>query len=171
MPRVTCRVLQGRVSLDRLAGEIAERCSAERGGALVVFMGFVKGVVEGEEVEYLEYSVYEGYAEEALCRIAREVAERHGVLEAHVYHRVGRLRAGEPTIYILVAAKSRREAFRAAEELLERVKHEAPVFKLEKRRSGEYWVLGDKRIPRSEVRSLAGGREEDGRAGLKADKP
>jgi len=168
--RIYCGVTRQPVSLDELTASIRERTWREGGGAIVVFQGYVKGVVEGEEVEYLEYTAYQEYAEEALCRLAREVAEGHGVLEAHVYHRVGRLGPGEPTIYIVVAARGRREAFSAAAELLERVKHEAPIFKLEKRSSGEYWVLGDKRIPRREVVGLAASGEEDGRAGVEGYK-
>ena len=142
-------LIDGRVSLDELAEELAASSSARGGGALVVFMGFVKGVVSGAEVEELVYEAHPRYAEEKLREIG-EWAEQHFRLhDVVLLHRVGRLKPGEPTIYILVTAASRHEAFQAAQQILERVKHEAPIYKLERRADGEYWVMGNgRRLPR-----------------------
>ena len=52
--------------------------------------------------------------------------------------------------YVFVAANNRVRAFEVLREVVERVKHEVPIFKLEIRSDGEFWVLGDgKRVKRS----------------------
>jgi molybdopterin synthase catalytic subunit len=52
-----------------------------------------------------------------------------------------------------VSAVNREVAFRVAREALERVKHEVPIFKLERRDDGDYWVVGDgRRIPKEKKR-------------------
>ena len=139
------------VSIDRIAGELAEATNGLGAGSLVVFMGFVKGVVDGRRVYTLSYEAAE-HAREKLLEIAREEAETPGVYAVTVVHRVGSLKPGEPTIYIFVVAEPRSLAFRVAERLLDRVKHEAPIYKLEAREDGEYWILGDHtRIRRGEL--------------------
>jgi len=45
---------------------------------------------------------------------------------------VGSLRPGDATLYVFVSAVNREVAFRVAREALERVKHEVPIFKLER---------------------------------------
>jgi len=133
------------VSLDEIVGELKNKTSKFGGGAIVCFIGYVKEFVDGREVYELEYSAYEPYATHKLEEIAREEGAKNNVLAVKIIHRVGRLKPGESTIYIIVASRSRREAFETASRILERVKHEVPIFKLEKRSDGEYWVIGDKR--------------------------
>ncbi|MEM0005949.1 MAG: molybdenum cofactor biosynthesis protein MoaE, partial [Ignisphaera sp.] len=58
---------------------------------------------------------------------------------------------GEKALYIAVIAKNRKEAINVLSRILERVKHEVPIFKLERRDDGEYWIIGEsKRIKRSD---------------------
>lgn len=134
---------RGPVSLDEEARRLAAETNGLGAGSLVVFMGFVKGVVDGRRVFSLEYEAVEDLALRKLREIAEEAASRPGVYAVEVIHRVGRLGPGEPTIYVLVVAEPRGLAFRVAEEVLDRVKREVPVYKLEAREDGEYWILGE----------------------------
>jgi molybdopterin synthase catalytic subunit len=137
------------VSLDKAAKRLAEATNGAGAGSLVVFMGFVKGLVDGRRVGFLEYEAVEDLALQKLREIADWAAGIEGVYAVEIVHRVGRLRPGEPTIYIFVVAEPRQLAFRLASEILDRVKKEVPVYKLEGREDGEYWILGDHtRIPR-----------------------
>jgi len=137
------RIIRDSINVDSVANEIMRASSKAGCGALVIFVGYVKGMVEGHEVRELEYSAYEPYASRKLQEIAEEECRDDGVLDVRIYHRVGSLRPGEPTIYIFVSAVGRAKAFDKARKVLERVKHEVPIFKLEKRADGEYWVIGD----------------------------
>ncbi len=135
-------------SVDKLVEELIKNTDPIT-GAVSVFVGFVKGLVDDKNVHKLIYDAYEPYASKSLENIAREEAKKHGLKGVIIIHRVGELVPGEPTIYIVVAAKSRHEAFTGVRDILERVKHESYIYKLEIRDDGEYWVLGDgKRIKR-----------------------
>lgn len=113
-------------------------------GAIVVFNGVVRSVGrDGSRVLKLSYEAYEEAAVEALREI-RERAMRSvpGVREVMIYHVVDEVEPGEDTVIIAVAAGHRREAFRAAEEVLEAVKQEAAIWKKEVTERGEAWVSG-----------------------------
>lgn len=143
------RIIDKSLSLDELVSRVTKETSRKGGGALVLFIGYVKGRVEGSEVRELDYEAYEPYASEKLREIARKYEQREGVLDVEIYHRTGDLKPGEITLYVIVAAKSRYQAFETAREALEEVKHNVPIFKLEKRNNGEYWVIGNgKRVKR-----------------------
>ena len=135
------------VSLDELARRLKK--ASPEAGALVVYVGFVKGIVEGRRVERLDYEIYEEYTEKRMKRIAEELAERDPRVKAIViYHRKGSFRPGEDVVYIGVAATTRSAAFQTAREAIDRVKHETGILKLERREDGVYWVLGEgRRIP------------------------
>jgi molybdopterin synthase catalytic subunit len=137
-------IISDTINVDELVNELLEKTRGY-GGAIVSFIGFVKGIVDNHHVRLLEYTAYEPYASNKLREIVEEEVEKHDLLGAIVYHRIGSLKPGEPTIYIFVSADTRGKAFKGASEILERVKHEVPIFKLEVRDDGEYWVIGDGR--------------------------
>lgn len=118
-------------------------------GALSIFIGFVKGRVNTHEVYELEYSAIEDVALEQLKRIAREEAEKYGLRAIVLWHYIGKRKPGEITLLIATIAKDRTSSISAMRNVLERVKREAPIFKLEKRSDGDYWILGDgKKYPK-----------------------
>ncbi|MGD8375751.1 MAG: molybdenum cofactor biosynthesis protein MoaE, partial [Acidobacteriota bacterium] len=57
-------------------------------------------------------------------------------------HRVGTLEVGEVAVLVAVCAPHRGEAFDACREAMERVKHEAPIWKKEHFEGGEAWIEG-----------------------------
>ncbi|MEM4513905.1 MAG: molybdenum cofactor biosynthesis protein MoaE [Ignisphaera sp.] len=133
------------ISIDRLVEEMV----SDKVGAIAVFIGVVKGDVDNHKVYELVYEVYEPYVTKVLERIAEEELTKYGLHAVQIHHRAGVARRGQKTVVIAVSASSRREAFEALHEILERVKFKAPIYKLERRDDGEYWVIGDgKRIRR-----------------------
>jgi molybdopterin synthase catalytic subunit len=143
-------VVQSPVDLNKEVIDIIKKTAPHGGGGVVIFVGYVKGKVDNANVEVLEYEAYEPYATLKIREIEEWAKKQAGVLEARIYHSVGSLRPGDATLYVFVSAVNREVAFRVAREALERVKHEVPIFKLERRDDGDYWVVGDgRRIPRS----------------------
>ena len=148
-PFVRVLLSPGPVSLDEEARRLAELASPLGAGSFVAFMGFVKGLVDGRRVEFLEYEAVEDLALAKMREIAEWAVGQGRVYAVEIIHRIGRLRPGEPTIYVIVVAEPRHLAFKLASEILDRVKREVPVYKLEGREDGEYWILGEhNRIPR-----------------------
>ena len=119
--------------------EVVEAVASTGLGGLVTFTGLVRDASRGRRVERLEYEAYVGMAERSLTHIAEEVEARHACRVA-VVHRIGVLVPGEAAVVIACAAPHRAPAFRACEEVLERLKREVPIWKREVYVDGAEWV-------------------------------
>lgn len=129
------RVTAATLSLDEVVAAVA---GPGRGG-VVTFTGNVRGETRGRRVLRLEYEAYGPMAERSLARIGAEVGAAHGA-EVAVVHRVGVLQPGEAAVVIACAAPHRAPAFRACQEVLERLKQEVPIWKREVYEDGSEWV-------------------------------
>jgi MoaE-MoaD fusion protein len=96
-----------------------------RAGAVVLFEGVTREVAE------LDYEAYVEMAEPKLAAIAAEEAGRHGLCAVAVEHRTGTVPRGEPSVIVAASAPHRGEAFAGARALIDRVKAEAPIWKVE----------------------------------------
>jgi MoaE-MoaD fusion protein len=96
-----------------------------RAGAVVCFEGVTR------EVPRLEYEAYAEMAEPRLRAIAAEEAQRHGLCAVAVEHRTGTVALGEPSVIVAASAAHRGEAFAGARAVIDRVKAEAPIWKVE----------------------------------------
>jgi MoaE-MoaD fusion protein len=100
-------------------------------GAVVLFEGVTR------EVPELDYEAYAEMAEQKLRAIGEEVAAAYGCSAVALEHRVGAVPLSEPSVIVAAAAPHRAEAFNAARALIDRVKAEAPIWKVEVGASGE----------------------------------
>jgi MoaE-MoaD fusion protein len=96
-----------------------------RAGAVVLFEGVTRDVPE------LDYEAYEEMAAARIEQIAREEADRHGLCAAAVEHRTGTVPLSQPSVIVAASAPHRGEAFAGARALIDRVKAEAPIWKVE----------------------------------------
>ncbi len=116
--------------------------SHEGCGAVVVFLGVVRGVDEGRKVRYLEYDAYAPMAEKELRRIGDEIAERWPEARIAICHRFGHLEVGETALVIAASASHRAEAFEACRYAIDRIKEVVPIWKKEVWEDGEAWLEG-----------------------------
>ncbi|MHA6347121.1 molybdenum cofactor biosynthesis protein MoaE [Roseivivax sp. CAU 1761] len=116
---------------DRFARDRADM------GAVVTFAGVVRG---GGGLEAMEIEHYPGMTEKALTAIAEEARARWSLGDVLVIHRHGRLAPGERIMMVATAAPHRRDAFAAAEFLMDYLKSRAPFWKKERGRDGASWV-------------------------------
>lgn len=109
--------------------ELEDLVDHAEAGATVSFVGKVRRRDAGRQVSLLEYSSHPSTDAEA-ARIAAEVLEASaGVWAIALSHRVGQLAVGDVAVGCAVAAEHRGQAFDACRELVERVKHELPIWK------------------------------------------
>lgn len=106
---------------------------SERGGsscgAAVTFVGMVRGEEGGKKIQGIEYEVYEEMARLEIERIVRELKGRWPVHKAVVLHRKGFVPTGEVATLVQVFSPHRREAFKAAQFIIGRLKEKAPIWK------------------------------------------
>ncbi|HKP95975.1 MAG TPA: molybdenum cofactor biosynthesis protein MoaE [Fibrobacteria bacterium] len=129
-------------ALDREA--LRAEVSDPAAGAVLLFEGTVRDHSEGlTGVVALEYEAHVSMAVRIIAGILEEVRGEIPVRKIAVRHRLGRVELGEPTILIAVSAAHRDEAYRASRAVIDRIKHEAPIWKREILRDGSgTWSKG-----------------------------
>jgi MoaE-MoaD fusion protein len=107
-----------------------------RAGGVVIFEGVTRAVPE------LDYEAYVEMAEPRIEAIAAEEADRHGLCAVAIEHRTGTVPLSEPSVIVAASAPHRGEAFAGARALIDRVKAEAPIWKVEVTADGSRRVEG-----------------------------
>jgi len=107
-----------------------------RAGAVVCFEGVTR------DVEALDYEAYVEMARAKLHAIGEEEAARHGLCAVALVHRTGTVPLSEPSVIVAASAAHRGEAFAGARALIDRVKAEAPIWKVELTPEGAQRVEG-----------------------------
>jgi MoaE-MoaD fusion protein len=126
-----------RVTDRRLdVGALAEAVRDPRAGGVVIFEGVTR------EVPELDYEAYTEMATAKIEAIAAEEAERHGLCAVAIEHRTGTVALSEPSVIVAASAPHRGEAFAGARALIDRVKAEAPIWKVEVSDAGRRRVEG-----------------------------
>ena len=124
------------VSVDEVVARLADPAI----GAVITFVGVVRGVTEGREVRYLEYEAYPEMAENVLRQIGDEIRARwETIREVAIVHRVGRLQVGETAVVIALSAAHRHEVFDAVHYAIDRIKETVPIWKKEVWADGAEW--------------------------------
>lgn len=116
-----------------------------RAGAVVVFEGVTR------EVSRLDYEAYAEMALECLRTIGEEEAAAHGLCAVAVEHRIGSVALGEPSVIVAASAPHRPEAFAGARAVIDRIKAQAPIWKVEVTSGGARRVEGTVPAPRASV--------------------
>ncbi|RUO42728.1 molybdopterin synthase catalytic subunit MoaE [Aliidiomarina taiwanensis] len=112
-------------------------------GAVVTFTGLVREVAGGD-LTHLSLEHYPGMTEQALQDIAEQAKARWPVGEIIIVHRVGTLALNEQIVFVGVSSAHRKQAFAAAEFLMDYLKTRAPFWKKEHTTTGERWVEAKK---------------------------
>jgi molybdopterin synthase catalytic subunit len=123
---------KGEFTLPELLKSIKEQKDFPKAGAIVTFVGVVRGTTfDGENVTGLELQAYEEEANKVLGKICEELKKRTGVVDVQIHHFVGDFSVGEDLVYVVVVGSHRENVFGVLREAVERYKKEAPVFKKE----------------------------------------
>ena len=123
-----------------LGAEAREFASGHKDmGAIVTFTGVVRDLARGD-LDRMVIEHYPGMTEKALEKIAREAQVRWNLGDVLVIHRHGALEPGDMIMMVATAAPHRKDAFEAAEYLMDYLKSRAPFWKKEITRDGADWV-------------------------------
>ena len=114
----------------REAELLAQRGTSNTAGAVVCFLGIVRGTEDGEPIQALEYEAFEKMARHQFKLLFDQVEQRWPMAESvRLAHRVGVIAAGEPSLWVEVTAPHRGEAFAACEWLISEMKRTVPIWK------------------------------------------
>lgn len=129
-----------RIAVQREPLDLAELGAALAmggAGAVSTFTGYVRA---DDGVEQLELEHYPGVTERALRDLADLATTRWSLLAATIVHRVGPMGPGEAIVFVGTAAAHRGAAIEACSFLIDRLKTDAPFWKLETVGGAPRWV-------------------------------
>lgn len=139
LPPRRVRIVDRPLSLDACVAAVSHTGA----GAVVVMMGTVRDhtLKAGTRVDVtsLEYTAYQEMAEQVIDDIVVAVEGEFGV-RGFVEHRTGALALGDVAVVVAVSSPHRKDAFAACEAIIDRLKHDAPIWKRETDSNGVTWV-------------------------------
>ena len=100
-------------------------------GAVVLFSGEVRNHNQGMAVDYLEYEAHESMAAKMIGIILADAQQKWPLNIAVAQHRTGKVTVGETAVIVITASAHRSEAYAANQYIIDRIKHEAPIWKCE----------------------------------------
>ena len=111
-------------------GESIEKYSTKKDiGAHSIFLGQVRNdAINNKEVKAIEYTAYVEMAEEKFHEIREAAFGKYSLVCLHIYHSLGIVYAGEISLFVLTSSSHRKDAIKACEEIVERIKNETPVW-------------------------------------------
>jgi molybdopterin synthase catalytic subunit len=127
-------------SKDFSVDEVIRSMKTRENGAIVSFLGIVRGETEGVIVERLEVQAYEEMALRQLEDIRKEALKKFDVNQIAIIHRRGVLDVTENIVLIAVGGAHRDDAFKACRFVLEELKAKVPLWKKEVTSEGSFWL-------------------------------
>jgi molybdopterin synthase catalytic subunit len=120
--------------------KVIDKVVRREAGAITTFIGTVRELTKGKKTLYLKYEAYEPMAKKQLERIGVEVKQKWEQAEVAITHRVGQLEISDIAVVIAVSTPHRKDAYKANEYVIERIKEIVPIWKKEHWEDGEMWI-------------------------------
>jgi molybdopterin synthase catalytic subunit len=122
------------IDIDKLLHE-AHRPEA---GGIVLFCGEVRDNNASRPVKHLVYESYVSMAEKVIREIVETAIKKWNLQYAYSLHRIGRLNISACAVAVVTAHAHRKEAYEANQYIIDRIKHEAPIWKCEYYQDGTH---------------------------------
>lgn len=113
----------------REAELVAARNLSPSMGAVVDFLGYVRGSEDGKAIAAIEYEAFEKMVVHQFNLLFDEVERRWPVESVRLVHRIGVVKVNEPSLWVEVIAPHRGEAFAACQWLIDEMKRVVPIWK------------------------------------------
>ena len=121
--------VQGPVAASFIGDSIQKHSSNTAIGGHSIFLGQVReDIIEGKKVIAIEYTAFEEMALEKMYIIRESIFEKYPLTCMHVYHSLGKVAAGEISLFVFASSAHRKACIAACEETVERIKAELPIW-------------------------------------------
>src|SRR5438874_10604952 len=105
------------------------RTLSDEMGAVICFLGFVRGREDDTAISAIEYEAFQRMAEHQFNLLFDEMEKRWPIESMRLVHRVGLVKVNEPSLWVEVIAPHRGEAFAACQWLIDEMKRVVPIWK------------------------------------------
>ena len=108
---------------------ISRREITSGAGAVVNFLGVVRGVENGTDITAIEYEAFEKMVRHQFNLLFDELEKRWPVESVRLVHRLGVVKVNEPSLWVEIVTPHRAEAFAACQWLIDEMKRVVPIWK------------------------------------------
>jgi molybdopterin synthase catalytic subunit len=108
---------------------LASRTLSPGMGAVVSFVGVVRGEEAGAAISAIEYEAFPQMVEHQFHLLFDGIAQRWPVESVRLVHRLGVVPVNAPSLWVEIVAPHRGEAFAACQWLIEEMKRVVPIWK------------------------------------------
>lgn len=120
------------IKIDSLLKNI----SLKSAGAMVIFTGHVRdNSIDNngnlKSVRALEYTAHEPLANQLIFQILEDAKKKYNLIDAYCLHRIGYLNLEEIAVIVITTAGHRKECYAGNKYIIDRIKHEVPIWKKE----------------------------------------
>tara|TARA_Y100000385_G_scaffold189171_1_gene195456 strand:+ start:492 stop:932 length:441 start_codon:yes stop_codon:yes gene_type:complete len=121
--------VEGAISPKKIAESIGHHQSKTKIGAHNIFLGQVRAdQINGKTISAIDYSAQKEIANQ-LCHEIREAAfSKHDLSCMHIYHSLGKVKAGEICFFVFVSSAHRPPVFESLSEIVNDIKEKLPIF-------------------------------------------
>ena len=109
---------------------------SNQAGAVVLFLGTTREFTRGRQTLTLVYDGYREMAARELTNLETEAMHRWPLIACMIVHRLGEVPLGEASVLVVVSSPHRKDAFEAAQWIMDTLKQQVPIWKQ------EHWTDG-----------------------------
>ena len=117
-----------RSPIDEAALLQARPASPEAGAALT-FAGIIRAEENSKTIEAIDYEAYQEMAVHQFHKLLDAVEAQWPIESLRLIHRLGAVKVNETSLWIEVVSGHRKEAFAAAQWLIDEMKKTVPIWK------------------------------------------
>ena len=111
------------------AALLSKRRMSDGMGAVVCFLGVVRGTEEDRAISAIEYEAFLRMAEHQFNLLFDQMEKRWPIESVRLVHRIGVVQVSEPSLWVEVVGPHRGEAFAASQWLIDEMKRVVPIWK------------------------------------------
>ncbi|HEX4849797.1 MAG TPA: molybdenum cofactor biosynthesis protein MoaE [Puia sp.] len=121
--------ISGPISPAMIASSIEKHKDKTEIGAHSIFLGQVRrDRIDHKSVAAIEYTAYEEMALKKMHEIRESIFTSYKLTCMHIYHSLGKVMAGEISLFVFTSSPHRKAAIDACEEVVERIKSGLPIW-------------------------------------------
>lgn len=121
--------IEGPIDHSLIAKALTQLRHDRENGAHEIFLGQVRAdKMEDRTVVAIEYTAFEEMVEEQLKKITHQIFDQFAIRSLYFRHSLGRVLAGEISLFVLISAPHRQAAFEATRCFVDRLKVELPIW-------------------------------------------
>jgi molybdopterin synthase catalytic subunit len=108
---------------------LRERKASSGMGAVIYFLGVVRGTEGEQHISAIEYEAFQKMVEHQFHLLFDSMEKRWPIESVRLVHRVGVVKVNEASLWVEVIAPHRGEAFAACQWLIDEMKRVVPIWK------------------------------------------